>query len=210
MRKMAMVLLLVAGVLSVYPAVLHAQSNEISGTFGLAFSPDAKGLLTCGEAIICSIPPGAVVNLSITPGFSWQATYAHRLASFKVAGLYLELPVTGASSRNGPGGFPAPNEFSSIFFTPSAQFRFLPAAGISPFASVGGGLAHFETSLTSAKTGALQLGGGLDFRTPLRMLALRAEVRDDITGRPNFAPFGGITASHLHNLFAGGGVVMKF
>jgi hypothetical protein len=203
-----MVLLLCAVVFPSSPTILNAQNNELSGTFGVALSPDAKGLLTCGEAIICNIPPNTIGNLSIGPGFSWQATFARRLKSFKVAGLYLELPVTGSPSRNGPAFLI--NEYSSVFFTPSAQFKFLPGAGISPFASVGGGLAHFETRGTGANTWALQLGGGVDFRTPLRLLALRAEVRDYITGRPNIPVFGAITANHLQNLFAGGGVVLRF
>ncbi|HEX7285410.1 MAG TPA: hypothetical protein VF532_04470 [Candidatus Angelobacter sp.] len=202
--------LVAAAALIFLPAVLHAQSNELSATVGVAFSPDAKGFLTCGEAIICGIPPGTIGNISYGFGFSWQATYAHRLANFHAASLYLELPAVGSPSRTGPGPFPAPSEFSTIFFTPSAQFKFLPDAWVSPFASAGGGFGHFRTGSSSANSGAVQLGGGVDFRTPLRVLGVRAELRDFITGRPNMAAFNGFTSNHFQHMFAGAGVVVKF
>lgn len=46
--------LLLAGVAA------HAQKTEVSLTFGAALSPDGKGPVTCGEAIICPIPQGAI------------------------------------------------------------------------------------------------------------------------------------------------------
>jgi hypothetical protein len=205
-----MVCLFFAVIVVLMAPLLHAQSNELSATVGVAFSPDAKGILTCGELIICGIPPGTIGNISYGFGFSWQATYAHRLANFHAASLYLELPAVGSPSRTGPGPFPAPSEFSTIFFTPSAQFKFLPGSWISPFASAGGGFGHFRTRSSSASTGAIQLGGGVDFRTPLRVLAVRTELRDFITGRPNMVAFNGFTSNHFQHMFAGAGVVVKF
>jgi hypothetical protein len=61
--------------------------------------------------------------------------------------------------------------------------------------------------------GALQYGGGLDFKTGLPLLGFRAEVRDFVTTDPssllgpNFTPQSGL---HHHNLLVGGGVVLRF
>jgi hypothetical protein len=192
------------------PALLQAQKNELAFTFGAALSPDGKGFVTCGEAVPrCPIPPNTIGSLGIGPGFSWQANFARRVVDFKAASLYVELPLSGSMGRTTPGLF---NEFSSAFFTPSAQVRFLPSAGISPFASVGGGVADFRNSTggSSGATGALQVGGGLDFKTPLPRISVRAEVRDFITGRPGNNAFSGFTSSHIQTLFAGAGVVFKF
>lgn len=203
-----LVCLFLAVIVVLMAPVLHAQSNELSATVGVAFSPDAKGFLTCGEAIICGIPPGTIGNISYGFGFSWQATYAHRLASFHAASLYLELPAVGSPSRTSPT-FPA-SEFSTIFFTPSAQFKFLPGAWVSPFASAGGGLAHFGTRNSNATMGALQLGGGVDFKTTLPLLGVRTEFRDFITRRPNMVAFNGFTSNHFQHMLAGAGLVLKF
>jgi hypothetical protein len=50
----------------------------------------------------------------------------------------------------------------------------------------------------------------VDFRTPLRVLAVRTEFRDFITGRPSMAAFNGFTSNHFQHMFAGAGVVLKF
>jgi len=194
------VFLLLAGVAA------HAQKTEVSLTLGAAVSPDGKGPVTCGEAIICPIPQGTIGSVSIGPGISWQASLAYRLANFRAAALYVELPFAGSPSRTGPGGIIFNGDFSSVFFTPAAHVKFLPRSSISPFASLGGGLAHFSSSSSSSNTGALQVGGGVDFRTPLRVLGIRIEARDFITGH---SPFLGFT-SKVQHIFAGGGIVVKF
>lgn len=111
------VFLLLAGVAA------HAQKTEVSLTLGAAVSPDGKGPVTCGEAIICPISQGTIGSVSIGPGISWQASLAYRLANFRAAALYVELPFAGSPSRTGPGFSP---DFSTFFFTPSAHLKFLP------------------------------------------------------------------------------------
>jgi hypothetical protein len=189
--------------------VLHAQKAEVAITVGAAVSPDGKGPVTCGEAILCQIPPGTIGPVSLGPGVSWQASLAYRVVNFRAAALYVELPFAGSPSRTGPPGLIIRNEFSSFFFTPSAQLKLLPGGFASPFASVGGGLAHFSTTGSGGNAGAFQIGGGVDFRTPLRVLGIRAEARDFITGHPAVFPLGAFT-SHVQHVFAGGGVVVKF
>jgi hypothetical protein len=120
-------------VLLLFGAVAHAQKIEVAGTADATVSPDGKGFISCGEAIRCSIPPGTIGSASVGGGFSWQGSLAYRLANFRAAALYAELPVSGSPSRS-TGLF---SEYSSIFLTPSLQFKFLPSARVSPFASVG-------------------------------------------------------------------------
>jgi len=194
------VFLLLAGVAA------HAQKTEVSLTLGAAVSPDGKGPVTCGEAIICPIPQGTIGSVSIGPGISWQASLAYRLANFRAAALYVELPFAGSPSRTGPGFSP---EFSSFFFTPSAHLKFLPSSRVSPFASIGGGVARFSSLNSRGNAGVLQFGGGVDFRTPLRVLGIRLEARDFITGHSSVAPLVDFT-SHVQHVFVGGGVVLKF
>lgn len=199
-RCAAFVGLLLAG------ALAHAQKTEVAITFGAAVSPDGKGPAICGEAILCPTPP-PIVPLALGPGVSWQASFAYRLLNLRAAALYVELPLAGSPSRT--AGFSG-TQFSSFFFTPSAQLKLLPDKFASPFASVGGGLAHFSSFGSSGgNTGALQVGGGIDFKTPVRVLGIRAEARDFITGHPAIFPVGAFT-SRVQHLFVGGGVVVKF
>jgi hypothetical protein len=196
------------------PLLLHAQSNDLSATVGVSFSPNGKGPVTCGEAIFCPPGPTVIQPVSIGPGISWQANFAHRVVNFKAAALYVELPVIGSNLRSTPSaGLLSPSgKFSSIFFTPSAQIKFLTGSRISPFASIGGGLADYRDSFggTSSATGAVQVGGGLDFKSRWPRIRLRAEMRDFITGLPGNQAFSGFTSNHIQTLYAGGGVVMRF
>src|SRR6185312_6759706 len=96
------------------PVASHAQKGEVGVTVGIAVSPDGKGPVICGEAILCQTPPGTIGPLSLGPGVSWQASFAYRLANFKAAALYLELPLAGSPSRTGPGSVPFNGEFSSF------------------------------------------------------------------------------------------------
>ncbi len=187
------------------PLCVHAQKNEISIGVGAAVSPDANGQVTCGEAINCQLPPNGIGPLSLGPGTAIEASYSRRFLDLKAAGIYVELPFVRDSGRAGPNL----TEISTLFFTPSLQFKFLPGQSISPFLSVGGGLAHIGTkflgnSAPSDTTAAAQFGGGLDFRLPVPHVAFRAQVSDFVTGS-----FGQFT-SKVQHIYAGGGVVFRF
>src|SRR5262249_47455923 len=137
--------------------------------------------------------------LKIGTGVTYESVFAHRLFSGGIASLYLELPLAGTPSRTISAINVATQDFSSIFFTPSLKLKIWPVGGISPFFSVGGGFAHFNLtqegrlglagtpfiSSVGNNTGALQLGAGVDLKTPIPRLGLRAEVRDFRTGRPD-------------------------
>src|SRR5690348_14918398 len=115
--------LIVLLILIVASGCLLAQSNEVAVTFGLTISPNATAAPGCGEAIFCPTPPPP---RSISPGmgFAWHGSFAHRLASFKLASLALELPVVGVPSRS--QDFLPSDQYSSLFFTPAVQVKILP------------------------------------------------------------------------------------
>jgi hypothetical protein len=173
-----------------------AQRNEFGFVGGATFSPDFHDAATL------------------------QAVYAHRIIDAHAASLYLELPVVGVFSRHVPNTIFDSKDFSSIFVTPSAKIKLAPSAVVSPFLSVGAGFAHFNSNFV-ARTGpfsagsfsdsnttwAVQVGGGVDVKTPIPALAIRLEARDFITGLP--APDEGQRFNH-NNVEAGLGVVFRF
>src|ERR1051326_1965015 len=158
-----------------------AQSNDVAVSFGGTFAPGAEGAAVCEAILIC---PTGFVDRPLDPGFSVEATYAPHLANFKVASLNLEFPFMFILNRRSEFlGSP----FSTFFFTPSLRLKFAPSSRVSPFVSAGGGLGTFSAGSGLDKHGAFQVGGGLDFKTPLRYLAFRIEARDFVTGSPSFA-----------------------
>jgi hypothetical protein len=182
--------------LIVLSSLALAQSNELGVVGGATFSPDFH------------------------TGATLQANYAHRMIDAHAASLYLELPVVGVFSRHVPNTVFVSQDFSSIFFTPSAKIKLAPSSVFSPFVSVGGGFAHFNTDFAtrttpfsvgsfndSNTTWAVQVGGGVDVKTPIPALAIRLEARDFITGLP--APSAGQRFSH-HNVAPELGVVFRF
>ncbi len=142
-----------------------------------------------------------------------------RLLNAHVASLSLEVPVAGMTSQkltlaSTPGT--VVDNLSTVFITPGFRLKLLPISPISPWVSVGGGWAHYslKTLGTTENKGAIQYGGGLDFKTGLPLLGFRAEVRDFVTGDPNFG-VGSVIAGndsgfHHHNILVGGGIVLRF
>jgi len=182
----------------------NAQQNEVGVTFGGMFSVSPKGIPTCEAVPVC--PPSGTIDIS--PGFSFNASFAHRVADFKAAALFLELPLLASPSRS-RNSVIFNNDFSSLFFTPSLRVQFAPSASISPFVSGGAGFGHFS-GFGSDTQWATQFGGGLDFKTHLPHLGFRVEVRDIINGRPSIGALSNITDGHLQHIYTGGGVVIKF
>jgi len=184
-----------------FPAL--AQKNEAAVTLGGIFTVGAKGNSTCEAIIICPTN----VDVTLAPSFALNGSFAHRVADFKAAALFVELPLVANPSRSG-GGFLG-SSFSTLFFTPSLRVQFAPSASISPFLSAGGGFGHFS-GLGSDTRWATQLGGGLDFKTGLPHLGFRVEARDFINGTPSIGALDRITAGHMQQIYAGGGLVIKF
>lgn len=195
--------------------------NDIALSIGGAFTPDStannKTLLTC-----VILPNCNTSTIKTSSSTAYEATLGLRLISVKTASISLEVPLMGVPARgvsSSTGTVPVPRDFSSVFFTPSVRFRVLPNAGISPFVSVGAGFVHYRDSKmltnffpnpfsTGTNAGAFQVGGGVDLKTPVPHLGLRGEVREFLTGRPNFGV--NFASGHQQNLFVGGGVVLRF
>jgi hypothetical protein len=147
-----------------------------------------------------------------------EGAVAVRLADAKLASLYVELPVAGIPSQKLTfSSTPSTviDHLSTVFITPGLRLKVLPIAPISPWVSFGGGWARYSLdSGVKTNKGAVQYGGGLDFKTGLPLLGFRAEVRDFVTGDPNFG-LGTVLAGnngglHHHNILAGGGIVLRF
>lgn len=140
-----------------------------------------------------------------------------RLLNAHVVSLSAELPVAGIPSTKLTETVTSTvlDHISTVFITPGLRVKILPGAPISPWASIGGGWAHYslkDASVTQNKA-ALQYGGGLDFKTGLPLLGFRAEVRDFVTGNPDFgfsSLFSTDSGLHHHNILVGGGIVLRF
>jgi hypothetical protein len=195
MRKLVTFLFLLA-FLAVQKGV--AQKYEAAFSVGGVVATDAQVGVVC-IAAPCNFP---TLHIPVAKKVAFQGTLAARLLDAKAASLSLEVPLVGIPGREagGPG-----LRFSSFFFTPGVKLNFFPKAGLSPFATVGGGLAHFGGD-ASNNSAALQFGGGVDVKTRLPHLGLRGEVRDFYTASPNSLSDTG----RMHNVFIGGGVVFKF
>lgn len=210
-----------------------AQKNELSFSIGAIHSSDQREDLLLGITCPLGIANCTQINTSTATGVAFQGAFARELFNFGAGSLDVELPVAGAPGRDVKISsfltLPAALSTSSLFFTPSGRIRLLRASPISPFVSLGGGLAHFGSQTTfssiaigpilvpgrtlsgNANHGALQFGGGLDFRTPLRHFLVRAEVRDFwAQGTTKSSSLVQISPERQHNVFAGGGVVLLF
>lgn len=192
-----------------FSALGLAQKNEISLSVGALTSTDQKEFLPLLIACPITNPSCNMPNFATDTGVAFEAAIARTLVHLRLFDLQAEIPVIGAPARAvSDNSIPAGRGVSSLFFTPSAKFKLLPSARISPFAVVGGGLAHFKSFGQDRNTGAFAFGGGLDFKTPIPRLGFRAEVRDFFSGT---SIVQGLTlTSHQHNVFAGGGLVLHF
>lgn len=189
------------------------------GTKGVAQNKNNEvGLLLGG-----SIVPTATANFNIHSGLAYQATYAHRFTGNRLVGWGFEVPFVALPSQDVQSPTPsAPRNYASIFVTPGIRVTFVPTSAISPWASVGGGYARFAESTTlvtgtpntfktGTNKGALQYGGGVDFKTPFKIpvpLVLRGEIRDFYSGQPRLnvvRPGNG-----QHNVIISGGIVLRF
>lgn len=196
-----------------------AQKADAAFVVGGSFVSDAKQVF----AVPCFTPgcpaSSTFLNVKTDHHVFLEGAVGVRLADAKLVSLHVELPVAGIPSQkltlaSTPSG--VIDHLSTVFVTPALRLKVLPIAPISPWVSVGGGWARY--SLDSGATtnkGAVQYGGGLDFKTGLPLLGFRAEVRDFVTGDPNFGVINllsgkGQSGLHHHNILAGGGLVLRF
>ncbi len=186
MRKLGCLL-----VLFLFCSFAAAQKNELAVTAGGYFPFGIQGIGSGGGV---------------------EGSFAHRLVDAKVAAIYGELPVMIGFKVSEVSPLSQGN-YTSFFVTPAVKLKLLPGFPASPWISLGGGLAHYwaTDNLTllqsSSNHAALQIGGGLDVKIA-PFLSLRGELRDFYAPIPalSFLPVG----SDQHNVFAGGGIVVRF
>jgi hypothetical protein len=210
LRRFAILLL----VLSVFSTLSQAQKADVSVVVGGAFVSEDH----VAPGVTCTIPCPLAFNFTTDTHVFYEGTGAIRLANFKLVSLHLEVPVAGIPSAQVVfSGTPSSNalKLSSVFVTPSLRVKFAPGSAISPFASIGGGWARYNLAGTSMNKGALQFGGGVDIKTGIPLLGFRAEVRDFVTGQPDFGivsiqTLGSSSLGRRQNVLAGGGIVLRF
>lgn len=189
-----------------------AQKADAAFIFGGSFVSDSNVRIV----VLCITAPCPTFpsTLKTDNHVFLEGALGLRMLDAKAVSLHLELPIAGIPSQQlhlstGPIDR---SSLSTLFFTPSLKVKVLPASPIAPFFSVGGGLAHFSFDQGSTFKGALQYGGGIDFKTGIPHFGLRAEARDFVSGDPNFRSLllSGQSGLHRHNVLAGGGVVLNF
>jgi len=176
---------------------------------GGAFTSDIQQTFTP------TVGPSVVETFKFDHHIFLEGAASVRLLNAHLASLHVELPVAGIPSQStstSPGAF----HLSALFITPGFKLKVLPVAPISPWVSVGGGWAHYSTSDTTltVNKGAVEYGGGLDFKTGLPLLGFRAEVRDFVTSDPSALLIGPsvtpMKGLHHHSVLVGGGIVLRF
>lgn len=192
-----------------------AQQNEISFSVGAIHSSDQQTTIV-GVTCPVSVPNCNQFNTSTNLGVALEGAYTRQLFTFGQSSLDLEVPLVGVPGRDVSTKISAVPvtisvSTSSLFFTPSARVKFLHSSPVSPFVSFGGGLAHNSVNGNSTNSGALQFGGGLDFKTPFPHIAIRAEVRDFwARGLQQSSSFAQVSPERQHNVMGAGGVVFTF
>jgi opacity protein-like surface antigen len=185
----------------------QAQKNEASFLVG-GLKTGSRGI---ADAAGSSIDSGASV--------AYEINVATRLLNARLVSLYFELPLIVAPNTSlKSSNVLVPKSYSSIFFTPGLRLKASTMSPVSPYAVLGAGFGHFNSSGTlasgqpnQASRGATKLvydvGGGVDLRL-IPFVALRGEVRDLISGNPSFAV--PVSGDRQHNVLFAGGVVLRF
>jgi hypothetical protein len=193
-----------------------AQRADASFVAAAPFVSDSNAnVLVICPGPTCPLAPNKIVT---SHEVFLEGTVAVRTLNLRLASLHFEVPFAGLPSQKltlSSSPSTVIGHLSSFFITPSFRLKVASGAPIAPWVSFGGGWAHYsaEAGPTTNK-GALQYGGGLDFRV-VSHLGLRFEVRDFVTGSPNFPTailFNTPTQGGLnrHNVLAGGGAVFSF
>src|SRR6185436_4403792 len=186
---------------------VRAQKHEFAFT---------SGGLKIGERDFDLPRPGFI---KFGTGFTYELNYARRFFDGKVAALYVEVPFAGTPSTEvKTTNALSPDTYSSIFFTPGIKLKLLPGGKYSPFAVMGGGLAHFRESDTTvgdlpnpdSKTttdAVFVFGFGLDVKVR-SILSIRGEVRDFYSELPPLNVRA--LRDRQHNALISAGIVLRF
>ena len=196
-----------------------AQRLDVAFVAGQSMVSDTTVVFSV-QCFTPSCPPPAFTDqLKTDHHYYAEGTVGVHLMNLSAFSLNLEVPVAVIPSQKLglPSTITFTNDMSSIFVTPSLKLKAFPKSPVAPWISAGGGWARYsvDPDIITNK-GALQFGGGLDFRIGQRRWGFRGEVRDFLTSDPNLAlvsgPFFGATKGglHRHNVLYGGGLTLRF
>lgn len=188
----------------------NESKNELAATIGRSFISN-QGVPNSG------LPNS---NVHFGPSLSFEVNYVRTIRALAWGDLSVEVPaIFNPDEDLNYGANQVPEQYSSVFVTPSARLRVIPDLAFSPWISFGAGVGHFQASRTLVFSGintgsrikttaVLQGGVGMDVRLPIRSLKFRIEARDDWSGE---APINVNTGkSRQHNYYVGGGIVYRF
>jgi opacity protein-like surface antigen len=189
---------------------VFAQQNEVglmlgaNDTQGRDFSPPSIG----------SFRPGT--------GLTFEVTYARRFTDAKLASMHFEVVFAASPNTDiNPSNVILPRSYSSIFLTPGLKFKLLPGFFLSPYVAAGAGYARFTVSDTTtdgstttvvqrgSNKGVYNYGIGAELKF-LPGTALRGEIRNFISGSPNFGPTLQLLEDTRRNVIYSGGLVIRF
>jgi hypothetical protein len=187
------------------------KRNELGLLLGAVLRPDAN-----------AVAP-VTGRIDVKQGLTYQANYARKLSATSGIAFHLEFPFVATPSADVSSPIGAvPRNYASIFVTPALRFTFAPDSTVRPWVSIGGGYGRFDESSTRVdqtentgargkNTGALQFGGGVDIKSPFRVLlpfSFRGEVRDFYSSTPLLNV--DLESDRQHNVIVSGGIVIHF
>jgi hypothetical protein len=192
-------------------SALAQEKNEIGGVVGRVFISD--------QGINLNIPDPTIHS---GKGITFGGEYARRFFVTPIFSLSGEVvAVYNPDEDLNAGGFGSavvPTDYKQLFVTPAARLNLFPTTAVSPWVSLGGGIAHFSQGSVldfsgtnpgkSTTSGVLQGGVGLDVKL-VGSVYIRGEARDFWSGEPDF-PLAPTGKTRQHNYFVGGGVFWRF
>ena len=164
----------------------------------------------------------AGVPLSVGGSVAFSFDYARRLKGEHTV-LFAEIPFAAAPSHRGGSSQPGTiTSLAALQVVPSLRVQAFADRRFSPWLSGGFGFGWLETSAlfnngapnpqTNRYTGTAQFGGGVDIRTPLKLvfpISLRAELRDYYA--VDAANYGAdLQQQGQHDIVPAGGFVIHF
>ncbi|MGA7557403.1 MAG: hypothetical protein WCC78_01680 [Terriglobales bacterium] len=202
---MAKRLAVLAAPVLVFIASATAQINQLSVTAGRTF--------VSTETVPST---GLPVHFANPPSFAFN--YGRLLKTYKIFGLYAELPVGLIPKMNVNYNLGTnPKDIGMYFVTPSLRVNIFSGDSVTPWVSAGGGYGRFRVSSetlyqepnpgSGSNTGVVQFGAGLDVWFWHRWGG-RFEARDFYSGDPDL----NVTTnnSRQHNYYVGVGIMHRF
>ena len=184
----------------------HLQSQEL--TFSL-------GGISGQTRTLRGSPTGTA---QIAADRTLGVNYGHHLVGTRVAALYGEIEFVAIPNRGVTSATAVvAQNYASLYVTPGVRLKLFPRRRFSPWGAIGGGYALYQESnqLSDGQNttnkflnrGVFDYGGGVDYRL-FRLIGLRGEVRDFLSGNPNLNARP--TLSTQHNVVASGGIILRF